>query len=164
MKTSGLTLGRRNLLRFGALLAATAAAARLPFATPATAAETNGLQNSEKTGMLKLSILARRRPDLTHEQFLSYWRDGHAELYSSQPDTKRYVRRYIQSRIAGDAPHGFVLADIDGIAQVWFDDMDGFNAFYASPSYINVIQPDELKFTDPKRCEYFFSREYPIIG
>jgi hypothetical protein len=87
-----------------------------------------------------------------------------APLYSSQPDTKRYVRRYIQSRITGDHPRGFLLGDIDGVAQVWFDDMDGFNALYASPSYINVILPDELKFTDPKRCEYLFSKEYPIIG
>jgi hypothetical protein len=26
-----------------------------------------------------------------------------------------------------------------------------------------VIRPDEERFTDPKRCEYFFSTERPII-
>ncbi len=43
------------------------------------------------------------------------------------------------------------------------DDIEGFNAFANSPSYLNVIQPDEERFTDPKRCEYFFSEEHSII-
>jgi hypothetical protein len=47
--------------------------------------------------------------------------------------------------------------------ELWFDDMAGFNAFANSPSYKNVIQPDEERFTDPKRCEYFFTTEVPII-
>jgi hypothetical protein len=30
-------------------------------------------------------------------------------------------------------------------------------------SYRNVIQPDEERFTDPARNEYFFSEEHTII-
>jgi uncharacterized protein (TIGR02118 family) len=113
--------------------------------------------------MLKVYILVRRRSDMTHEQYVEYWRDKHAPLFSSQPDTKRYVRRYIQSRITEDKPGGMVLGDVDGIVQLWFDDIDGFNAFANSPSYLNVIKPDEERFTDQKRCEYFFATEHSIM-
>jgi hypothetical protein len=32
--------------------------------------------------MLKVDILSRRRPDLTHEQFVEHWRDLHGPLFS----------------------------------------------------------------------------------
>jgi len=32
-----------------------------------------------------------------------------------------------------------------------------------SPSYLNVIKQDEERFTDPKKCEYFFSEERTVI-
>jgi hypothetical protein len=50
-----------------------------------------------------------------------------------------------------------------GWSESWFDDIEGFNAFANSPSYRNVIQPDEERFTDPARNEYFFSEEHTII-
>jgi hypothetical protein len=50
-----------------------------------------------------------------------------------------------------------------GIVELWFDDIDGFNAFANSPSYLNVIKQDEERFTDPKKSEYFFSEERTII-
>ena len=113
--------------------------------------------------VLKLYILVRRRADMTHEQYLKHWQGVHAPLYTSQPDAKRYVRRYIQSRVTGDRPERFVLGETDGIVQLWFDDMDGFNAFFTSQSYRDVIRPDEERFTDPKRCEFFFSTEHTIM-
>jgi uncharacterized protein (DUF1330 family) len=64
---------------------------------------------------------------------------------------------------------GFVVtgktedSDTDGIVVLWFDNIDGFNAFANSPSYLNVIKLDEERFADPKKCEYFFSEERTII-
>jgi EthD domain len=46
--------------------------------------------------MLKVHILSRRRSDMTHEQYVAYWRDVHAPLFASQPDVKRYVRHYLR--------------------------------------------------------------------
>jgi hypothetical protein len=113
--------------------------------------------------MLKVHILVRRRSDMTHEQCVAYWRVVHAPLFASQPDVKRYVRHYIQCFITGDRPAGPNLGDTDGIVELWFDNIDGFNAFANSPSYLNVIKLDEERFTDPKKCEYFFSEERTII-
>jgi hypothetical protein len=113
--------------------------------------------------MLKVHILVRRRSDMTHEQCVAYWRDVHAPLYTSQPDVKRYVRHYIQCFITGDRPAGPNLGDTDGIVELWFDNIDGFNAFANSPLYLNVIKLDEERFHDPKKSEYFFSEERTII-
>ena len=55
------------------------------------------------------------------------------------------------------------LGDTDGIVELWFGDIESFNAFANSPSYKNVIQRDEARFTDHARCEYFFSGEHPFI-
>jgi hypothetical protein len=93
---------------------------------------------------------------------MAHWRDVHGPLFASQPDVKRYVRRYIQCHLTGDRPTGLNLGETDGIVELWFDDINGFNAFANSPSYLNVIKLDEERFTDPKKCEYFFSEEHTI--
>ncbi len=113
--------------------------------------------------MLKVHILTRRRSDMTHEEYVAHWRDVHGPLFVSQPDVKRYVRRYIQCCVTSDRPNGPNLGQSDGIVELWFDDIDGYNAFATSASYLDVIQLDEERFSDPSRCDYFFSDEYPII-
>ena len=78
----------------------------------------------------------------------------HAPLFASQPDVKRYVCRYIQCHVTGDRPEGPKLGETDGIVELWFDDIEGFKAFGNSGSYLEVIRPDEERFTDPTRCDY----------
>jgi len=114
--------------------------------------------------MLKVYILCRRRRDLTHEQFVAYWRDIHGPLFSSQPEVKKYVRRYVQSRTTGDHFEGFATADVDGVVQFLFDDMDDFRGLFDSQTYRDVIRPDEEKFTDGPRCEFIFTTENTLIG
>ncbi|MDR3476993.1 MAG: EthD domain-containing protein [Gammaproteobacteria bacterium] len=90
-------------------------------------------------------------------------KDVLVELFSSQPVVKKYVRRYVQSRTVADIPEGYTQAGYDGVAQIWFDDIAGFNGVFASQNYRNVIHPDEERFVDGKRCELLFSEETPII-
>jgi uncharacterized protein (TIGR02118 family) len=114
--------------------------------------------------MLKLDILTVRRPDTTHEQFLVYWRDRHAPFFASQPIVKKTVRRYLQSQTLDETPPGIPTAPFDGIAQLWFDDVDGFLEYLQSPNYQDVIRLDELKFVDPRKVQFLFSTETSIIG
>lgn len=114
--------------------------------------------------MIKLDILVRRRPDLTHEEFVAHWRDVHGPLFSRQPIVKDHVRRYLQSRTIETRPAEYLLSDVDGIAQIWFDDLDGVRALFSSQNYRDVIKPDEEQFTDPKRCEFVLSTEHTLIG
>ena len=113
--------------------------------------------------MLKVHILSRRKAGMTHEQYVDHWKNVHTQLFASNPDVKRYVRRYTQCWITGDQPAGPNPGDTDGLVELWFDDIEAFNAFGNSPGYRNVIQPDEERFTDPTKCEYFFSEEHSII-
>src|SRR5882724_102742 len=77
---------------------------------------------------------------------------------------KQHVRRYVQSRTIPNPPNTVRLADYDGIAKVWFDDMNGFHGVFSSQDYRDVIKVDEEKFTDPKRVEFLFSEETEILA
>ncbi len=114
--------------------------------------------------MLKLDILIVRRADMTHQQFLEYWRDRHGAFFASQPIVKKVVRRYVQTRTIADTPAGLSVAPYDGIAQIWFDNVEGFLEYLQSPNYQEIIRPDEEKFTDPTRCSFSSPRRPPIIG
>lgn len=114
--------------------------------------------------MLKLDILCVRCPGLTHQQFLDYWRDQHGPFFLRQPIVQQTVRRYVQSRTIAQTPPGFAVAPFDGVAQLWFDDMAGFQTYLRSPNYQDVIRLDEIKFTDPARVQFLFSEETTIMG
>jgi uncharacterized protein (TIGR02118 family) len=114
--------------------------------------------------MLKLDILIIRRPDLTHQQFLEYWRDHHWPFFVEQSIVKKTVRRYVQSRTLAETPAGLPSAPFDGIAQLWFDDSAGFLEYLQSANYRDVIRLDENKFVDPTRVQFLFSEDHPIFG
>ena len=74
----------------------------------------------------------RAKPHLTHEQFVDHWLNIHGAAALSVPG----VRRYVQSHIVGtrtrpDIPETNV--EIDGIAELWYDDMETAQRAAASP-------------------------------
>jgi uncharacterized protein (TIGR02118 family) len=112
--------------------------------------------------MIKLSILMVRRPELTYEQFMQHWREIHAPLFAAQPETKRYVRRYIQDHVTGNKLPGATASDYDGIAEIWFDDITRARAFFESDGYIQNIIPDEEAFMDRKHCAFMWTTEHSV--
>jgi uncharacterized protein (TIGR02118 family) len=113
--------------------------------------------------MIKLSILMMRRNNLTCEQFIQHWREIHRPLFAAQPESKQYVRRYIQDHVTGDALPGATVSNFDGIAEIWFDDISGAKAFFESDGYKQNIIPDEEAFMDRKRCEFLYTDEHIFI-
>ena len=113
---------------------------------------------------MTLSKLEWGLADMTHQQFLAYWRDHHAPLFMEQPIVKKTVRRYTQSRTLAETPAGLPSAPFDGIAQLWFDNPAGFVEYLQSPNYRDVIRPDENKFVDQTRVQFLFSEETPMFG
>jgi uncharacterized protein (TIGR02118 family) len=82
--------------------------------------------------VIKTLGLLTRKPHLTHEQFVAHWFDIHGPLARAVPG----VRRYVQSHIVGtrtrpDIPETQV--EIDGIAEMWFDDAETMRRAAASP-------------------------------
>jgi uncharacterized protein (TIGR02118 family) len=82
--------------------------------------------------MIKVLGLLTRQPHLTHEQFVEHWLNTHGPLALAVPG----IRRYVQSHIVGtrtrpDIPETDV--DVDGIAELWYDDLDSMQRAAASP-------------------------------
>ncbi len=114
--------------------------------------------------MLKFTIILRRNPALTHQQFVDYHRNTHAALFSSLPEVRQHVRRYVQCHATGDQLPGLPDSRIDGTTEIWFDDLAGLAAVFQSNSYMDTIRPDEAKFLDLHGCEFLVGTEHPVIG
>ena len=114
--------------------------------------------------MIKLSILMMRRRDLTYEQFIQHWREIHGPFFAAQPESKKYVRRYIQDHVTGNALPGTTVSNCDGIAEIWFDDISGIKAFFESEGYKQNVIPDEEAFMDRERCELLYTTEHVVIA
>ena len=112
--------------------------------------------------MIKCIVLMRRNPALTHEQMVEYHKKNHAPLFMSVPEVQQNVRRYIQSHPIPAELGGFQAAPFDGITEIWFDDINGFNALLKSDAYLTIIRPDEMKFIDRGNSPIMVTVETPI--
>ncbi|WP_295718925.1 EthD domain-containing protein [Mucilaginibacter sp.] len=113
--------------------------------------------------MIKLAILVPRRSDLTLEEFKTHWKDIHGPLFSSQPEVKRYVRKYIQVHSTGEHLDQFPVASFDGIAEIWFDQMEDINKVFGTENYLKTIAPDEAKFIDRENILWIYATENIVI-
>jgi EthD domain len=76
---------------------------------------------------------------------------------------KAVCSEYIQNHVTGDALPGTTASKFDGIAEIWFNDMAGAKAFFASDTYRQNVIPDEEEFMDRKRCELLFTHEHNVM-
>jgi uncharacterized protein (TIGR02118 family) len=82
--------------------------------------------------MIKVLSLLTRKDGLTHEQFVKHWFEIHGPLARSVPG----IRRYVQSHISGTRSRPDIpdLDDsVDGIAELWYDDLESFQRAAATP-------------------------------
>ena len=78
--------------------------------------------------MIKMTILLRRKPEMSHEEFVTYHRHQHAPLFSSLPEVKQHVRRYVQCHTVPASIPRLPPVAFDGITELWFDDVAGLEA------------------------------------
>jgi uncharacterized protein (TIGR02118 family) len=68
-----------------------------------------------------------RKAGLSHEDFVRHWLEVHAPLAHAVPGVRRYVQSHIvEERTRPDIPSTDV--EIDGIAELWYDDRAAMNA------------------------------------
>jgi uncharacterized protein (TIGR02118 family) len=113
--------------------------------------------------MIKLSILVHRRPDLTLEQFSAHWKNIHGPLFSSQPEVKRFVKKYVQAHNTGERLDQFPVASFDGIAEIWFEKMEDINQVFGTENYLKTIAPDEALFIDRDNILWMYGQENIVI-
>ena len=82
--------------------------------------------------MIKSLSLLTRKAGMTHEQFIEHWVEVHAPLAHAVPGLRRYVQSHIvEERKRPDIPAMDV--EVDGIAELWYDDRDAMARALASP-------------------------------
>ena len=82
--------------------------------------------------MIKSVGLLTRKEGLSHEDFVKHWFEIHAPLAHAVPGVRRYVQSHIvEERTRPDIPSSEV--EIDGIAELWYDDRVAMERANASP-------------------------------
>ena len=114
--------------------------------------------------MIKMTILLRRKPGMSHDEFVAYHRNQHAPLCRSLAEVKQNVRRYVQCHSTGEQLPGLPDNHIDGSTELWFDDLAGLAGVFQSPNYMATIRPDEEKFLDLHACEFLVGIEQEVIS
>jgi uncharacterized protein (TIGR02118 family) len=82
--------------------------------------------------MIKSISLLTRKDGLSHADFVKHWYEVHASLAHAVPG----VRRYVQSHILGERTRPDIpttAVDIDGIAELWYDDRQAMERANATP-------------------------------
>ena len=74
--------------------------------------------------MFKAMILLTKNDDQSVEQFVDWWTVQHAPLARQLPGLRRAVFNVVTSSSETDAP--------SGVAELWFDTQEDFEAAYAT--------------------------------
>lgn len=122
--------------------------------------------------MIKIIFCLRKLPSLSDEQFQRYWREDHAALVREVAGVLN-IRRYVQSHAFADprvAPavdaRGVDAPPYDGLAELWWDDMDAILAAGATREGRAAgrrLLEDEKRFIDLKASPLFYALEHEII-
>jgi uncharacterized protein (TIGR02118 family) len=110
--------------------------------------------------MIKTVGLLTRKDGWTHEQFMKHWVEVHAPLALAVPG----LRRYVQNHIGGERRRADIetlALDIDGIAELWFDDQAALERAAKTPE-MKALQEDGAKFIG--RIKSYVVQELAIIG
>ena len=94
--------------------------------------------------MIKTVGLLSRKPGWTHEQFVEHWVEIHAPLAHAVPG----LRRYVQNHLRGErrrADIETIELEIDGIAELWFDDQATLETAAKSPE-MQALHADGATF------------------
>jgi uncharacterized protein (TIGR02118 family) len=122
--------------------------------------------------VIKLVFSLRRRPDLTRQEFQTYWRDQHAPLVRRHADELR-IRRYVQTHArssevgaAQSAARGSEADVYDGQAELWWDSLDDIVAAVSTPAgqraAIELLE-DEARFIDLARSPLWIGEEHRVV-
>lgn len=121
--------------------------------------------------MIKLVFALRRRPDLSLEEFQTYWRETHAPLVAERAEVlqiKRYVQVHTKDLAGlhrafrkrnGGAPEPF-----DGVAELWFDSLDAFGGDDPAVREAQAeLLADEANFIDLANSPMWIADEFEVV-
>jgi uncharacterized protein (TIGR02118 family) len=112
--------------------------------------------------MIVSIAMLKRKKSLTREQFLHHYEKIHAPMFLAKNNVPG-VRKYVQNHPAkGTGPE--FESDIDGISEMWFDDIESLKAFRqwleSSPEAEDLRKDGELFIDVEKRLPLFLAEEH----
>jgi uncharacterized protein (TIGR02118 family) len=107
--------------------------------------------------MIKVVYCISKKAGMTDEEFFRYWERVHGPLGARIPHLRKLVQSHRQT-VPGDKR----WADYDGMAELWFDDMEALLVARQSPEW-KASSEDEANFIDHDRVAYFVSEERVIL-
>jgi len=106
--------------------------------------------------MIKTMELIKRKPGLSHEEFVRHYEEVHAPLALKHfPSFKKYVRNHVISLSEDEGP------DFDCITEIWFENEAAAGAaveFWQSDAG-KVMRDDEENFMDRDKVVFFLVDE-----
>jgi uncharacterized protein (TIGR02118 family) len=106
--------------------------------------------------MTKIVTLLTRRPGMDPEAFRRYWRETHGPAVAAIPTLRKYVQEHPTPAASDGQP------SCDGIANMWFDSPEAFQAALASGPGRAVLV-DLAAFCDLTRVRIFAVDEIPFV-
>jgi uncharacterized protein (TIGR02118 family) len=83
--------------------------------------------------LIKRMSTLKRRADVSAEKFQEEWFDVHSVLVKRLPQVKAYTQNLIFDRSHGRGkPAKYEELPIDGVVELWFEDVDSLNTGFAS--------------------------------
>jgi uncharacterized protein (TIGR02118 family) len=107
--------------------------------------------------MIKSLTFLKKKPGLSKEEFLRYWKEKHGPLAARVvPGLKKYVQCH---------PVPGFESDIDGIVELWWDSPEAFQAFlsWRQTDAAQILKDDEEQFVDTSRWVRFVAQEHLIV-
>jgi len=129
-------------------------------------------ESAKPDSRVKIVYCGRRLPNLTREQFQTYWRTNHGPLVQRNAKILR-IRRYIQSHTRYDESNEAMRARrtrpvlYDGVAELWWDSIEDRLPATVAPERQPASQAlfeDEKKFVDHSQSPVFLTREYVFVS
>jgi uncharacterized protein (TIGR02118 family) len=108
--------------------------------------------------MIKIVACINRLPGMSVEAFQDHWLNRHPDVVLKLPG----LRRYVQSHVRASGYRGGRQLVHDGIAELWFDDLETAKAANGTP-VIDAIQADEARFIDPGPRVTLVCEEHVIV-
>ena len=107
--------------------------------------------------MIKLVYFITKKAGLTDEEFFRYWENIHGPIGVRIPRLRRLVQSH-RLTVPGDKSR----PDYDGIAELWFDNVEDLLAARQSQEW-KASTEDEKNFIDHNKVAYFISEEHIIL-
>jgi uncharacterized protein (TIGR02118 family) len=87
----------------------------------------------QDNSMIKRASLLARKQGISHEEFVKHWVDVHAPMARACPGISRYSLTIVKSSSTRKDVAAFEI-QVDGIAELWFEDQAAFDLYQNSPA------------------------------